>query len=375
MAGSNTLGTMAVYHGQMSRADTAREIQGLNRGVERIHLRERKEQILAAGPGHREISGLSPEDVREEICELSIFFIEDAWPQLKALLASHQASLLRVDRDRGQFVPVTAADVLPPRPLGGTIDESRDPLTQLAVWTEVLLRAVGAFTERRQAARAFAGGEEAHRAAIYVRYCDLLDHLQPRETPTSHGIVNGLAGLQLTIALAEVVGAVYEQTLGQRIPRALYSQILFSPELLRLILAIASTRSQASNAILAELMGPSFATWRHSLLPRPDGSLPPRLRLRPACFFLQFSGSQAGEEASGGAATGPDIPSLQVRPEVLAAIRQQSEGWVTPGRTRQTMCPAFFADYGGAGNKGAVIQDFVGWLLSIVDQYYVGCLG
>ena len=66
--------------------DSAREIQGLNRGADRLSLRELRDRLAEEGPEARDAADLSSEEIRCEIAALSTFFIEETFTALWALL-------------------------------------------------------------------------------------------------------------------------------------------------------------------------------------------------------------------------------------------------------------------------------------------------
>lgn len=352
VAGSKTRATAPVYHTGMAGDDPAKEIQALNRGVDRVALRERKLELSRGGP--ERIDGNDAEGVRTELCELSIFFIEDVWPQLTGLLTGQQALLLRPAGSGRGFVPLLQSELSAAHiDDGGATPDGTDALTRIAIYVEILLRGLGHYTEHRKAHLP----ASTIPAALHGRYRDLLSQLSPPETPTGHAMVNALAGMQVTLGFCELIPLLHGRTHGKAIDAATFVGMLRSADLQRLTLAVAATRSQASNAILAELMGDAFATWCHSLLPSLDGRRSARLRFLPERFALRTYASH-------------QPAALTFAPDVMSRVRRLIEAIETPGRTRQIMCPAFFADVVG-DTSVSVIQDFVTWLLSIVEHYYV----
>jgi hypothetical protein len=321
--------------------DGLRTLQALSRGdpgAGRVNLRERRDQLAAQGPGNAPLALMDEEQIRIENAELSIFFIEDTWRKAERLLSIHGHDrglpVLRGDR----LVPLSPADLGP----------AGDPLTALACHAERFLLLAGALTERELIDEAFRG--LSTRGALHVRYRDVLARLAPPQTPLSHAIANGFAGLQMTLALVEVLPEVTRRERGTCTAAGLEAA-LRAPAFERLVLALAGTRAAVGNALLSLLAGEPFQRWQHCLHRQADPGAG-RLRFDPGCFTLGEAGAP------------------RLRPEVVEEVGRRMSSFVTLGRHRQIRCPALFAE----SQAGTVARSFVRWLVDLAVIYYLPTL-
>jgi hypothetical protein len=322
------------------QADSARELLSLSRGVDRVSLKERRDTLASGGPSAEPLLAMSEEDIRTENAELSIFFIEDTWRKAQKLLAPHGGAgqgALPVILD-GRLAPLSAFE---------QSAAADDPLAQLLCHAEIFLLICAGSVEQELVAEIFRG--LSSRGALHLRYRDLLARLRPVQTPASHAVENSFAGMQITMALVEVLPRVAQLSDDAMSTEQLVAA-LTSSDFERLVLALAATRAAVGNALLSQLVGEPFQRWRHCLH-RLESPHLGRLSFRPECFFLQ----------------GCNPHSLQIRPEILHAVRQSVPEFVTPGRHRQLRCPALFAD----GQAGTVALEFVRWLVQVAIRYYL----
>lgn len=336
-----------------------RALQELNRAVPRVNLRAIADAAQASGPLATPAAELGAAELREEIAALSALFIEELWRHLAGFLASLGA-VLATPSPRGDGFE--RLDVLGGEGDGGDGGEGSgggggggfDPVCEAAVRIEALVVSFGRFTEHALGARA-AADPGAPRAAAYRRYRELVAALPPRgtHTPTSHGAGNALAGMQLTLALAEVAPRAFAAQHGRPMRRDELDALVGGAAFEQLVHAIGASSARVSNALLATLCPDRFAAWGHSLLAMPGAERSARrLRLDPAAFVV---------------APGPGGPRLDAGPEALARLRALAGELETPGRTHQVACPAFAAP----AEAGHVFGAFTRWLIAICRAHLV----
>lgn len=314
----------------------ARTLQELNRAVPRANLRALADGVLAGGPSRVPAEELGAAELREEIAVLSTFFIEELWGHLAGFLAARDALLATPSPGGHGFERLDALDPVP----GG------DPVCEVVVRIEALVVSFGRFTEHARAREPSAADR---------RYRELVARLPPRgaHTPTSHGAGNALAGVQITLALAEVAPPAFAAQHGRPMRRDELDALVGGAAFDQLVNAIGASSARVSNALLAALAPERFPAWSHSLLAVPDAERTGRrLKLAPGLFSVTAD---------------DDGPRLDLVPEALARLRAVAGELETPGRTHQIACPAFAAPAG----DGYVFGAFARWLIAICRRYLV----
>ena len=312
-----------------------RTLQELNRAVPRVQLRAHAHAIERGDVQMTPPVELDADALRVEVAALSTFFIEALWRNLESYLHGLGALLARPAPSGTGFVPV---DVV----------TAEDPVADVGACIEALLVSFGRYTEHVLARTADGPAAAAHR-----RYQQLVACLPPAgtHTPTSHGAGNALAGMQLTLALAEVLPRTHELRRGAPITADALDAILASPAFEQLVSTIGASSARVSNALLATLAPVRFPVWSHALLalaPAERGSR--RLALAPEVFELV-------EEPHG--------MRLDLTAEALARFRETARALEIPGRSHQVACPAFAALTPDAHVFGA----FTRWLVEVIRRH------
>jgi hypothetical protein len=219
---------------------------------------------------------------------------------------------------------------------------------------EALVISFGRFTEHARAARPTAADH---------RYRELLSRLPPpgTHTPTSHGAGNALAGMQITLALAEVAPLAFAAQHGRPMRHDELDALVGGASFDQLVNTIGASSARVSNALLAALAPARFPAWQHSLLAMPAAERRARrLKLSPELFSVALDG---------------DEPRLDLLPDALARLRAVAGELETPGRTHHLACPAFAATAGDGADAGAdaphVFGAFVQWLVAICREYLI----